>query len=48
VLVILQIESKVDSLLCSESIVVLLIPLFVVVHLFVDMLLSTPMTATLM
>jgi hypothetical protein len=34
--------------MCSKSIVILLVPLFVDVHLFVDMLLSTPMTMILM
>jgi hypothetical protein len=46
--IVLQIESKVDYLLCLESIVVCIIPLFIVVHLFIDMLLSTPLIATLM
>jgi hypothetical protein len=46
--VVLQIESKVDYLLCLKSIVVRIVPLFIVVHLFVGRLLSTPMIATLM
>ncbi len=37
--IIVQIESKVDYLLCSKFVVVLLVPLFIVVHLFVDLLL---------
>jgi hypothetical protein len=48
VLVVLQIESKANFLLCSESIVVFLIPLFATMHLFVDLLLFVPMTTTLM
>jgi hypothetical protein len=46
--VILQIESKVDYLLCPKYVNVLLILLFTIVHLFVDLLLSTPMITTLM
>jgi hypothetical protein len=47
--VLLQIESKVDFLLCSKFIVVLfLLPLFINVHLFVNLLLCTPMITTLM
>ncbi len=42
------IKSKVDYLLCSKSIVVFLVLLFVVVHLFVNLLLFAPMIATLM
>jgi hypothetical protein len=44
---ILQIESKADSVLYSEYVVVL-VPLLATMHLFVDLLLSIPMTATLM
>ncbi len=44
----LPIESKVDYLLCSESVVIFLIPLFVAMHLFVDLLMSTLVTTTLM
>jgi hypothetical protein len=46
--VVLQIELKVDSLLCSKFVDVLLVPLFVIVHFFADLLLSVLMTATLM
>lgn len=46
--VILQVESKVDYLLCPKYVNVLLILLFTIVHLFVDLLLSTPMITTLM
>lgn len=46
--VILQIESKVDSLLCSKFVVILVVFLFIVVHLFVDLLLSTSMITILM
>jgi hypothetical protein len=45
---VFQIESKVDSLLCSKSIVIFLIPLLVIMHLFVDLLLSTHGTTILM
>jgi hypothetical protein len=45
---ILPIKSMIDYLLCLESIVVFLIPLFAVVHLFAILLLSTPMIVTLM
>jgi hypothetical protein len=44
----LPIESKVDYLLCSESVVIFLIPLFVAMHLFVDLLMSTLVTTILM
>ncbi len=47
-LVVLQIESKVDFLMYSESIVVFTIPLLVAIHLFVDLLLFIPMNVTLM
>jgi len=41
----LQIESKDDSLLCLKSIIVLLLFLFVVMHLFVDLLMFAFVTA---
>jgi len=44
----LPIESKVDSLLCSKSVVIFLVPLFTTMHLFVNLLMFTPMTVTLM
>jgi len=46
--VILQIESKADFLLYSEYVVVLLVLLWATMHLFVDLLLSTLVTTTLM
>jgi hypothetical protein len=46
--IVLQIESKVDYLLCLESVVVCIVPLFIIVHLFVDMLLFIALIATLM
>ncbi len=46
--VILQIESKVDFLLYSEYVVVLVVLLWATLHLFVDLLLSTLVTTTLM
>ncbi len=45
--VVLQIESKVDSLMYSESIVVFIIPVLVAMHFFVDLMLLAPMTVTL-
>jgi hypothetical protein len=47
-LIVLQIESKVDFLLCLESIVVLLVPPFAIVHLFADLLLYVLVIATMM
>jgi hypothetical protein len=35
-------------MLCLEFVVVLLIPLFAIVHVFADLLLFAPMTTTLM
>jgi hypothetical protein len=46
--IILPIELRADSLLCSKSIVVLLLLLFVIMHLIIDLLLSGLMIATLM
>jgi hypothetical protein len=46
--IVLQMESKVDYLLCSEFVVVFLVLLFTIVHFFDDLLLFDPMTATLM
>ncbi len=43
----LQIESKVDYLLCLKSIIVFLAPLFVIVHLFIDLLMFALVTTTL-
>jgi len=48
VLVVLQIESKVDFLMYSKFIVVFTLPLLVAMHLFVDLLLFIPMNVTLM
>jgi hypothetical protein len=44
----LQIESKVDSLLYLEFVIVLLVLLLTIVHLFVDLSMSTHGTTILM
>jgi hypothetical protein len=46
--IIFPIKSKVDYLLCLKSIVIFLVPLFAIVHLFANLLLSTPVITTLM
>ncbi len=45
---IFPIELKVDSLLCLESFIVLLVPLFVAMHLIADLLMFVLVTTTLM
>jgi hypothetical protein len=44
VLVVFQIESN----LCSKFVVVFLVPMFIALHLFANLLLFVPMTVTLM
>jgi len=46
--VILQIESKADSLLYLEYVVILVVLLWATMHLFTNLLLSTLVTTTLM
>ncbi len=46
--VVFQIESKANSLLCSKFVVIFLVLPSTIVHLFANLLLFAPMTATLM
>ncbi len=46
--IIFPIKSKVYSLLCLESIVIFLVPLFAIVHLFANLLFSIFVITTLM